>query len=70
MDVMDRAEADAAATAPIGDLDAPFRAGGHAGPAGTESGRWNVVRDANLIGVVDYDTLVGVARAGTGIAGA
>jgi hypothetical protein len=41
----------------------------HVGP-GTDSGLWHVVRDGAVIAVVDYDTLDGVACAGTGIAGA
>jgi hypothetical protein len=38
--------------------------------AGTDSGLWHIVRDGGVIAVVDYETLDGVACAGSGIAGA
>lgn len=42
----------------------------HVGPSGSDSGLWHIVRDGAVIAVVDYDTLDGVACAGSGIAGA
>jgi hypothetical protein len=41
----------------------------YVGP-GAVSGPWHVIRDGAVIAVVDYDSLDGVACAGSGIAGA
>jgi hypothetical protein len=36
----------------------------------TDEGLWNIVRNGDVIAVIDYDTLDGVACTGTGVAGA